>query len=335
MLGWGIASGCGVAGMLLMSAVYFIIRQNPTKLVVLIGRLAQFPVPEQSNDLIYYLELTPKWQIRYTCPPLEHRFDPEGLQPDNKGLDQLLSILHPEDLESFKSRFQKDFDFTQSMLFRLRMNGQDYTWYEDCLSPVYRGGKLIAVQGVLRNVQHKLEIQEMLRYRVYHDSMTQVHSREFFEEQVAWLDQEVDVPVTLAICDMDELKAINDTLGHKMGDHYIRTAASLLKQFASDEVIVSRIGGDEFAVLILNRTMQEGRQFVEQIRQAVIEAEELFPGTSISMSMGAAFSACSRGDMDELFMMADRKMYEMKKAKRHVNELSRVEARGSAELPRS
>ncbi|WP_169823459.1 GGDEF domain-containing protein [Paenibacillus yonginensis] len=252
----------------------------------------------------------------FACPPLEKLLGPERGKRAYKRPDLLFALLHPEDHERFIRRFREEADPSEPLVCRLRLRDEKYTWYEDYLSPVYKKGRLIAVQGILRNVQNKMEMQEQLKYRVAHDSMTGVHSREFFEEQLALLNQREDLSLTLVICDMDNLKQINDTLGHKMGDVYIKSAAVMLNQFAADDVLISRIGGDEFSLLILNRTREEGEALIQKLKETASATPGVEPGTFMSISIGQAYAECALGQVEALFMEADRQMYACKHAKR-------------------
>ncbi|WP_157739507.1 GGDEF domain-containing protein [Paenibacillus physcomitrellae] len=291
--------------------------RNPTKAVGLIGRkLGQFHFPQESKDFIYYLKLKPKPEIMFACPPLEKILGPERGRQAYKSPELLFSLLHPEDYERFISRFQEAADIGGPLVCRLRLQGDEYTWFEDYLSPVYKKGKMIAIQGILRNVQDKMEMQEQLKYRVAHDSMTGVHSREFFEEQLALLDQREDLSLTLVVCDMDNLKVINDTLGHKMGDAYIKSAAAMLKQFASEDVLISRIGGDEFSLLVLNRTREGGEALIRKMKETAAVTPGVAPGSFMSISIGHAYTERAYGQVEALFLEADRQMYASKQAKR-------------------
>ncbi|WP_223067747.1 GGDEF domain-containing protein [Paenibacillus caui] len=158
----------------------------------------------------------------------------------------------------------------------------------------------------------------MLKYRISHDAMTGLRSREFFEEQMERLNKQEPVSLSLAICDMNNLKRINDTLGHKMGDIYIKEAAELLKSFASDRVVISRIGGDEFTILITGMSEEEGAELIHRMKEAAANAQSV-SGVTLGMSIGYAYTECSLGKVDELFAEADRKMYEIKRAKHRPN----------------
>ena len=73
-------------------------------------------------------------------------------------------------------------------------------------------------------------------------------------------------PIAVIIADLDELKGINDEYGHQMGDRLIREAANCLKAYADEEMIVARIGGDEFAILLPNTSVSQVEQYIEKVQ---------------------------------------------------------------------
>lgn len=313
---WGFISGFVFAAMVVWLTVYYYFRHNPTSQVGILGKILNLHLPERSNDILYYFDVYPKLRLRFTLPSLEDILGEEKGKLAYKEPRLLLSLLHPNDRDTYIGRFRGGEGFEDYHVCRMRIGEQDYAWYEDYLVPVRSKGRIVAIQGILRNVDKRMRMQEMLKYRVSHDSMTGVHSREYFEEMMKELDKDEPKPVALAICDMDELKRINDSLGHRMGDHYIRAAANMLKRFASDNVVISRIGGDEFSILMLEMTEEEGSELISRISLAALESEEVFPGVKMSMSVGYAYLEHPAGRMDDLFEQADSRMYKCKMSKR-------------------
>lgn len=270
------------------------------------------------RDMLYFLELQPTPRLRYACPPLDRLL---GDQPCTEKLDDaglFLSLLHPEDRGRIAGIDAHSFDFNQPLIYRIRNHEGCYVWYEEYRTPVYHQGELYAVQGILRNVHERILEQTRMQYRVSHDGMTGLHNREHYEELVKRYNEEECVPLALILCDMDNLKRVNDTYGHQRGDLYIQEAARLLKEFAAENVIISRIGGDEFSVLVLDGTQAQAESLIRSIRQriAAYPSEEI--GFSMDMSVGCAWTTQSIGRMEELFLEADQEMYRQKSSKKEV-----------------
>ena len=120
--------------------------------------------------------------------------------------------------------------------------------------------------------------------------------------------------MALLVLDMDGFKEINDTLGHATGDLVLQETARRLKSVVSSRDVVSRLGGDEFTVILRDvktseDVMQVGERIVDAIRQPMT-----FDNTSLTVGSSVGASVCPRDTMnpDELFTFADTAMYHAK-----------------------
>lgn len=97
--------------------------------------------------------------------------------------------------------------------------------------------------------QRKAQERELI-YRGNHDDLTGLYNRRFFGEQVERMDREWRGPVSVIVADVNGLKLINDALGTDVGDTVIKVFAEIFAEKCSPEMLPSRIGGDDFAVLL-------------------------------------------------------------------------------------
>jgi diguanylate cyclase (GGDEF)-like protein len=265
---------------------------------------------EGTKDWLYYFETQPTWRYKYVYPPLK---DPELNRLIYEDPHYLLDRVHPEDYEMLIKKINGEVDFSKPIFYRIANFEQEYTWFEEHTTPVYKNGELVAIQGILRNVQEKMKLQDELDYRMTHDSLTGIHNRDFFESNMGKYNNEIDISVALILCDLDQLKLINDNYGHKEGDKYIAEAASLLDQFATERVIVSRIGGDEYCILVINTDEAHAIYLKESIIESIKHYNESGGADlQIQMSIGYSCIQSSLGNMEQLFVDADREMYQEK-----------------------
>ncbi len=272
---------------------------------------------EGSKDIVYYLELEPVRRYRYVYAPLDRIMEPEH---QISGLDnpELVFVrIHPEDTGRLYQMMNGELDFEQPILYRIKDSRGQYVWYEDLATPIYSSrGTLMAIQGVVRQVQERVEAQQYLEYRIAHDSMTGLYNREHFEILVSHYDVKEDVPAAIIVCDMDNLKQVNDNFGHIMGDLYIKEAAVLLSGMVSDNVMVCRVGGDEFAILVVGMSHYEVNHLVLELKHRVSHFKMERPDLNMDISLGYAYSEHSLQQMDYLFLEADREMYRSKNTKK-------------------
>jgi diguanylate cyclase (GGDEF)-like protein/PAS domain S-box-containing protein len=165
---------------------------------------------------------------------------------------------------------------------------------------------------IIDDITERKEIQDRLRWASFHDGLTQIYNRSYFQEEMARLSSGRFDTVGIIICDVDGMKLINDTLGHATGDEVLKITARILRQTFRKEDVVARIGGDEFAVLLPNVTyllLEERRKQIQEFLDQENQEREDFP---LFLSIGIALRNSPEMTMEELFHRADENMYDQK-----------------------
>ena len=173
-------------------------------------------------------------------------------------------------------------------------------------------GQIVHIDGMAEDITKQKRLQERLRYLGYHDALTGLYNRGFFEEELQRHERGRQFPISLIIADIDDLKVINDNLGHAQGDDVLQRAAKLLSSVLRADDIVARIGGDEFAV-ILPRTNAEQADFVlkrieDRLKFSNLEPEKI----PLCLSFGVA-TAEKGASLRETLNQADVSMYRDKR----------------------
>lgn len=123
-------------------------------------------------------------------------------------------------------------------------------------------------------------------------------------------------PITVVVVDLDELKPINDTYG--IGRQLISETANCLKANAEKDMIVARIGGDEFVILIPNVGFPQVEYYIKCVQKKCNGLMEFSRFRPIQMSIDYAYGNSSYRVMEQLLSMADANMYQNKKMKKVV-----------------
>lgn len=136
------------------------------------------------------------------------------------------------------------------------------------------------------------QTEEKLKYFSMHDILTGLYNRSYFEEELRRLDDHHHTPVSVIMFDVDGLKLINDSMGHHKGDELLKAAAAVIGSVFRSSDAVSRIGGDEFAVILPKTTSDAAEDAVTRTEQAIINYNESNPHLPLSLSIGFA-TGCS------------------------------------------
>lgn len=177
------------------------------------------------------------------------------------------------------------------------------------LSPVeLNNGR--GVVAVIRDVTERRGFEEKLRYLSFHDTLTGLYNRAFFEEHIARLEQGRSRPIGFLVVDVDGLKTVNDTLGHDQGDILLKRAADVLKKSLRVEDVVARVGGDEFIAVLQGGDEAGVRAALDRVHENASVCEPY-----VGMSVG--WSVAKPGDLlVDSIRVADARMYEEKRRRR-------------------
>ena len=194
-----------------------------------------------------------------------------------------------------------------------RKNGQIY-WEWVKISPVFdSAGNIIKYLKVAQDITDRKKYEENLHYLSNHDSLTGLYNRVYFDAEMKRLASSREYPVSIIVADVDGLKTVNDTKGHDAGDQLIKaTAADLLSIFRASDV-VSRIGGDEFAVLLPHTDQATAQEAVDRIKTIFDSRDSGKSGGGLSLGIATAHSC---DELTATLKCADERMYRHKHNKR-------------------
>jgi diguanylate cyclase (GGDEF)-like protein/PAS domain S-box-containing protein len=190
-------------------------------------------------------------------------------------------------------------------------------------------GTFLGIEGILRDVTERKRIDEKVRLMAYYDSLTGLPNRTFYEEllhRAVLLAKRYNRVMAVLFIDLDRFKLVNDTFGHETGDKLLRAVADVIETCVrkSDYLarsveedqsnIVSRLGGDEFIVLLNEISHAQDASIVAQrilrelTRPFSLDGHEV----SVSVSIGIALYPQDSEDHESLMKNADAAMYHAK-----------------------
>ncbi|MCF7930208.1 MAG: diguanylate cyclase [Acholeplasmataceae bacterium] len=163
-------------------------------------------------------------------------------------------------------------------------------------------GATIFSEDVTENYLHELSILHLS----YRDHLTNLYNRRYYTEELARLDHDKYLPLSIVIADINGLKIMNDAFGHQMGDQLLIKVANIFVETFKKESRVTRIGGDEFIILMPNTTTENAHSQIEMLRNRL--EEEKIMDMAISVSFGIA-TKNEDEPIEEIIKAAEDDMY--------------------------
>jgi diguanylate cyclase (GGDEF)-like protein len=152
----------------------------------------------------------------------------------------------------------------------------------------------------------------------FKDALTDVYNRRYFMirmEEEFKRHARFGEPLTLALLDVDRFKDVNDRFGHRAGDEVLRDIAGLLLKHSRSFSVVTRWGGDEFAIILVNTSTPGALSYGERIRSVV--AQQPFRHGAVTVSLGVAGLPEAGASADDLIVAADAALYDAKRLGRN------------------
>ncbi len=190
---------------------------------------------------------------------------------------------------------------------------------EISVTPLRFDGKDIAgLVLVLHDTSELRGLTRQMTYQASHDALTGLVNRREFERRLQEaLDSAQTGNVGHALCflDLDRFKTVNDTCGHTAGDNMLREVASLIKEAVRDSDTVGRIGGDEFALLLVGCPLEKARQIADDVVRSVNEYRFVWKDKifNIGVSIGLVEIGRGGGAIEDIMSSADSACYVAKK----------------------
>ena len=206
------------------------------------------------------------------------------------------------------------------------LRGDDNTFYGDTLcarnrkkggylwakaSPLYSTqGFLAGAIASLRDITERKQAEEKLKFLSFHDVLTGLYNRAFFEEELKRLNNNRQLPLSVIMSDVNRLKVVNDSLGHQQGDKLLIAAARCIKLSCRREDIICRWGGDEFAILLPNTDFDTSQQICRRIQENCCKYDKA--AIKLSISLGTATKENADESIFEVIRKAEDMMYRNK-----------------------
>lgn len=230
-------------------------------------------------------------------------------------LSLLESIIHPDDWKQFTTKLHAldaDSEDTLNIECRVKAMHGKYNWYLITGDVIEwsKDGSITVVSGLITNIDRQKHLEYELRFLSYHDKLTGLFNRRYFEKMLREFDHPEFFPLTVMIGDINGLKLTNDTFGHQEGDLLLSATAKILRKACRKSDIICRWGGDEFAILLPNSDEIIAERVYEKIKRDC-STEQVGP-ILLNMALGYAIRTDMGDETSLLVKTAEERMYRNK-----------------------
>lgn len=179
----------------------------------------------------------------------------------------------------------------------------DHAFFDD-------NGNITEIQSVGRDITERKKNEERIEYLSYHDVMTGIFNRAYFDESIHRIDSQENLPISIIMADLNGLKLVNDAFGHAVGDKLLIDAAKIFSELFREQDIVSRIGGDEFVIIMPKSEISIAEGIVNSIKDRC--QKNIYAGIELSISFGWAVKTNMEEKIEEVLCLAENNMYHSK-----------------------
>jgi diguanylate cyclase (GGDEF)-like protein/PAS domain S-box-containing protein/putative nucleotidyltransferase with HDIG domain len=233
----------------------------------------------------------------------------------NKLFFNFISKLYPECKERltniYKGVINGDIE-SFAVEYRVVRESGDIVWVQQRGKTAEKDehGKPVRIVSTLSNITGRKKHEEEILFLSYSDKLTGLNNRVFMENQFDSLDGDEKSRYFIIIGDINGLKIANDSIGHLEGDKLLCIVSNAIKGLCEADDVISRWGGDEFVILIRDKSSGYVSSLVDKIREAVLEISELH--FKISIALGYAEKGKDSLGSESVMSLAEKRMYRNK-----------------------
>lgn len=246
--------------------------------------------------------------ISYNNRAAEHM----GGKPEDFVDKSIYTLFPKENADEYNKRIvsatlsEKSQDYEDSVLLP-----SGHLWFFSTYSRILdASGKVKGIQIISQDISDIKNNEAKISYLSYHDQLTGLFNRRFFDEELARLDSPRNYPLTLAMGDVNGLKMVNDSFGHKAGDELLIRVANVLKKACRQDDIIARVGGDEFSIILPGSDEADAEKVIQRINK-LISTEKVGP-LDISISFGYETKLNESESIESLIKKTEDHMYRHK-----------------------
>ncbi|HZK01686.1 MAG TPA: HD domain-containing phosphohydrolase [Anaerovoracaceae bacterium] len=183
-------------------------------------------------------------------------------------------------------------------------------WINMTIAPFSSNRGLPCHLCMIEDITDRKKAEEEILFLSYHDTLTGLHNRRYYEQVLRRLDNASNLPLTMIIADVNGLKLVNDAFGHMVGDALLKVVGDAIRKECREGDVAARIGGDEFTMLLPKTGISEAEKIAKKITSRI--ATKKINNINCSISYGIATKDDPSQNINIVFIHAENQMYRNK-----------------------
>jgi diguanylate cyclase (GGDEF)-like protein/PAS domain S-box-containing protein len=232
-----------------------------------------------------------------------------------KNHEEIFNIIHEKNRKRMEAPVRKVLKTGKTIAMAnhtilISKSGREYPITDSAAPILGENGEIRGVVLAFRDVTFEKEKMDAIRYLSYHDQLTGIFNRPFFEEEIRRLNTKRNLPISIVLADVNCLKLANDAFGHATGDKILKKSARIIQNCCRGDDIFARVGGDEFAILLPKTTYEDAKRIVDRIK--AICATTQLQAVALSIAFGISTKTEVHDDIRQVQKKAEDDMYKNK-----------------------
>ncbi len=268
---------------------------------------------DHSSDILLHLAVD--GEIRFVSPSIRQLGGHDPAQLIGRNSATLVATEHRDRVREAHRATIVAHGRTCTFDYKAQTKSGELRWFEThSRAIVDEDGAVESVLSIVRDITDRKAREMQLTAEALTDVLTGLPNRRAFDQLVdaRMAEEKSEAGHCLALVDIDHFKRVNDAHGHDGGDAVLRSFADLARRLMRKDDCVALIGGEEFAILLPNTTLEQARQICERLREELSAMTTLFAGADIRVTISGGVARLGDGGPDFALRVADAALYRAK-----------------------
>lgn len=268
---------------------------------------------ESNKDLIFTGNM--QGEVTYISPNIEEVLGYKDDEVIGKHYSQFLGKENADRIDEVLLELQRKGCYDGEVELNVTTKNGEQKWVAITISTLSFADGVEAIEkttsvATLRDITLRKQQDERINYLSFHDELTGLYNRAFFNDQIKRLNTKRQMPISIIMADVNGLKLINDTHGHAVGDELLIMTSEILKNACRQEDIIARWGGDEFVVILPNTEASAAQKVMDRI--ASLQKKYYIKSLPVKVAIGLSTKVDVKTDINIVVSKAEDEMYKNK-----------------------